>query len=83
MPHGNFDLMYSFYETQTPIEYIGGMFWASGFKAHQCCNPAVLWAYDSYTNAFYVWVRYEGKDYWWSESGELPYKFRELVNSKF
>ncbi len=83
MPNGNYDLMRSFYQVQTPIEYTGGMFWASGFMVHQCCDPAVLWAYDSDTNTFYVWVRKDDRDYWWSETGSVPYKFRELVNTKF
>lgn len=83
MPNGNFDLMRSYYQTQTPIEYTNGMFWASGFKAHQCCDPAVVWAYDGRNNSFYVWIRKDGRDYWWSESGSIPYEFRELVNEKF
>lgn len=83
MPNGNFDLMQSYYQTQTPIEYTEGMFWASGFMAHQCCYPAVVWSYDSNCNSFYVWIRKNGQDYWWSESGTIPYKFRELVNEKY
>lgn len=83
MPNGNYDLMRSFYQVQTPIEYTGGMFWASGFKAHQCCDPAVLWAYDSTANAFYVWVRKDDQNYWWSETGQIPPKFQQLVSENF
>lgn len=83
MPDGGFDLMRSIYQTQTPIEYTKGMFWSSGFKAHECCDPAVVWAYDSYNNAFYVWIRRGDRDYYWSETGYIPYNFSELVEATF
>lgn len=71
------------YQTQGDIEYSKGMYWGSGFMVHQCCDPATVWAYDTGNNSFYVWIRIDGKDYWWSESGNIPYEFRELVDSAF
>lgn len=83
MGQGNFNNLTHIYQTQGPIEYHSGMYWASGFVAHQCCDPATLWAYDSYDNTFYVWIRKDSSEYWWSEAGSIPYKFHELVNEKF
>lgn len=71
------------YQTQGGIEYHSGMYWGSGFMAHQCCDPATVWAYDTDNNSFYIWIRKDGKDYWWAESGNIPYKFQELVNERF
>lgn len=51
--------------------------------AHQCCDPATVWAYDTYSNSFYVWIRKDDRDYWWSESGDIPIKFREIVSERF
>lgn len=83
MGQDNFNVMCEIYQTEMPVEYHLGMFWASAFVAHQCCDPAVLWAYDSYDDTFHVWIRFNDHDYWWSETGTVPYKFRELVESKF
>lgn len=81
------DTSYAFlkkiYQTQGDIEYGKGMYWGSGFMAHQCCDPATVWAYDTDNNSFYVWIRKDNKDYWWSEIGTVPYKFRELVTATF
>ncbi len=71
------------YQVQGPMEYHDGMFWGWGFKAHQCCDPAAVWAYDTYANAFYVWVRMNERDYWWSEAGEVPLKFVGVVQDQF
>lgn len=71
------------YQTQVDIEYTDGMFWSFGFMAHQCCDPATVWAYDTFVNDFYIWIRKDGEEYWWSESGNIPFKFRELVSEKF
>lgn len=79
----NFNNLKHIYETEFPIEYQKGMYWVSGFKAHQCCDPAAVLAYDSHSNSFYVWIRKDDNNYWWSESGEIPFKFRELVNMTF
>lgn len=79
----NFNYLTNIYQTQGGIEYTKGMYWGSAFMAHQCCDPATVWAYDTDNNSFYVWIRKDNKDYWWSESGNVPYKFRELVNDTF
>lgn len=79
----NYFALKNIYQTQGDIEYSKGMFWGSGFMAHQCCDPATVWAYDTYSNSFYVWIRKDDRDYWWSESGDVPYKFRELVGETF
>ena len=71
------------YQTQGDIEYSKGMFYGSGFMAHQCCDPATVWAYDTDNNSFYIWIRMDNSDYWWSESGNIPFKFQEVVNSRF
>lgn len=83
MGANNFNYLTAIYQTQGPIEYRGGMYHASGFMAHQCCDPAAVWAYDAYTDTFYVWIRKDDQNYWWSESGEVPYKFGELVDATF
>lgn len=83
MGENNFAYLTQIYQVETPVEYTKGMYWASAFVAHQCCDPAVLWAYDSYNDAFYVWIRKDDRDYWWSETGSIPYNFRELVSAKF
>lgn len=83
MGEQNFDYLTNIYQTQTPIEYRNGMFWASGFVAHQCCDPVTIWAYDTANDKFYIWIRKDGRDYWWSETGTIPYHFRELVNSQY
>lgn len=71
------------YQTQGDIEYSREMFYGSGFMAHQCCDPATIWAYDTDNNAFYIWIREDGKDRWWSETGNIPIKFREIVGVIF
>lgn len=71
------------YQVQGPFEYRMGMFCGAGFMAHQCCDLATVWAYDTDNNSFYIWIRKDSQDYWWSESGNVPYKFRELVNDAF
>lgn len=71
------------YQTQGDMEYSKGMFWGSGFMAHQCCDPATVWAYDTHNDSFYVWIRKDGRDYWWSETGDIPIKFREIVSERF
>ncbi len=83
MGKNNFNYLTYIYQTQGGIEYTKSMYWGSGFMAHQCCDPAAIWAYDTDNNSFYVWIRKDGKDFWWSESGSVPYKFKELVNSTF
>ena len=75
--------MTSIYQVQGGIEYTKAMYWGSGFVAHECCDPATVWAYDSDNDSFYVWIRKDGQDYWWSESGNIPFKFQELVRSRF
>ena len=79
----NFNYMTYIYQNQGGIEYTKGMYWGSGFMAHQCCDPATIWAYDSYNESFYIWIRKDDRDYWWSETGNIPYKFQELVNATF
>lgn len=81
MGEKNFNYMAYIYQTQGGIEYTKGMFYGSGYMAHECCDPATVWAYDTDNNSFYVWIRKDGKDYWWSESGNVPYKFQELVRA--
>lgn len=73
------------YQTQGDIEYSKGMFWGSGFMAHQCCDPDTVWAYDTDNNSFYfyVWILFNGNNRWWSESGNIPIKFREIVSERF
>ncbi|MBD5210779.1 MAG: hypothetical protein HDS54_04235 [Barnesiella sp.] len=83
MGNNNFDYMTSIYQTQGGIEYTKGMYWGSAFVAHQCCDPATVWAYDTDNNKFYVWIRKDGRDYWWSETGNIPIKFQEIVNDRF
>lgn len=79
----NYFAMKGIYQTQGDIEYRRGMYWGSGYKAHECCDPAVVWAYDTDNNSFYVWIRNNGHDNWWSESGTIPIKFKEIVNETF
>lgn len=79
----SFNYMEAIYQTQGGIEYTKGMYWGSAFVAHQCCDPAVVWAYDTDNNSFYVWIRKDNKDYWWSDTRSVPFKFRELVDSRF
>ncbi|MBD5232157.1 MAG: hypothetical protein HDS66_08425 [Bacteroidales bacterium] len=79
----NYNAITDIYEVQVPIEYNNGMYWASGFMAHMCCDPAAIWAYDTYENSFYIWIRKDDQEYWWSETGKIPYKFREIVNESF
>lgn len=83
MGNTSYSFLKKIYQTQGGIEYTNGMFWGSGFMAHQCCDPAAVWAYDSYSDSFYIWICKDGKDYWWSETGNIPYKFQELVNATF
>lgn len=71
------------YQTQGDMEYSNGMFYGSGFMAHQCCDPATVWAYDTYNNSFYVWILKDNREYWWSETGNIPIKFYEIVNGRF
>lgn len=80
---GNYFALKNIYQTQGDIEYSKGMFYGSGFMAHQCCDPATVWAYDTYSNTFYVWIRKDDRDYWWSESGDISIKFREIVSERF
>lgn len=79
----NYFALKNIYQTQGDIEYSKGMFWGSGFMARQCCDPATVWAYDTYSNSFYVWIRKDDRDYWWSKSGDIPIKFREIVSERF
>ncbi len=79
MGRENFDYVVSIYQSQSPIEYSQRMFHSAGFVARQCCDPAVAWAYDTDADAFYVWVRKDDKEYWWSKTGQIPLKFREIV----
>ncbi len=83
MGENNFNYLVSIYQTQGGIEYTKGMYWGSAFMAHQCCDPATVWAYDSDNDKFYIWILKDDRDYWWSETGAVPLKFRELVNDKF
>ncbi len=70
-------------QVEFPVEYSKGMYWGAGFMAHQCCDPAAVWAYDTQANSFYVWVLKDGGDHWWSETGDIPLKFQELVRGAF
>ncbi|MBD5367184.1 MAG: hypothetical protein HDR82_09350 [Bacteroides sp.] len=83
MENSSYAALKEIYQTQGDIEYSKGMFYGSGFMAHQCCDPATVWAYDTDNNSFYVWIRKDGKDYWWSETGNIPIKFREIVRERF
>lgn len=83
MGAGNFKTFLDIFQVQVPIEYRKGMYWSSGFMPHQCCDPATIWAYDSSQNTFYVWIRKDDRDYWWSENGSISFNFRELVESEF
>lgn len=79
----NADALFEIIQVEQPIEYRDGMYWSSGFMAHQCCDPAALWAYDSYCNYFYVWIRKDGRDFWWANTENIPLKFQQLVSSQF
>lgn len=79
----NYFALKEIYQTQGDIQYSKSMFWGSGYMAHQCCDPATVWAYDTDNNSFYVWIRQDGQDYWWSESGNIPIKFHEIVGETF
>lgn len=79
----NFLFFKSIYEVTISLEYNAGMVWASGFKAHQCCDPATLWAYNTHSDSFFIWIRVDERDYWWSESGIIPVEFRALVDLRF
>ncbi|MDE6497908.1 MAG: hypothetical protein K2L21_04525 [Muribaculaceae bacterium] len=79
----NFLYLKEIYQVEHPVEYHKGMFWSSGFVAHQCCDPAALWAYDTSKNSFYVWIRKDDRDYWWSETGEVPVEFQWFVQEQF
>lgn len=79
----NFNIMKGIYQTEHPIEYQNGMFYANAFVAHQCCDPATVWAYDSHNNKFYVYIIKDGREYWWSETGNTEFKFHELVENTF
>lgn len=83
MGNSDYNFLKEIYQTQGDIEYSKGMYWGSGFMAHQCCDPATVWAYDTDNDCYYIWIRKDDRDYWWSESGSVPYKFNELVNSRF
>lgn len=83
MGNTSYSFLKKIYQTQGDIEYSKGMFWGSGFMAHQCCDPATVWAYDTDNNSFYVWIRQNGQDFWWSESGNIPIKFCEIVSETF
>lgn len=83
MGESSFSYLAYIFQTQFPIEYQKGMYWAGGFKAHECCDPAAVWAYDTYTKTFYVWVRKDGREYTWSETGTIPIKFQELYQAAF
>ena len=83
MGEANFAYLREIYQVEHPVEDHKGLFWSSGFVAHQCCDPAVLWAYDSSNNSFYVWIRKDDNDYWWSETGEVPVEFQWFVQSQF
>lgn len=83
MGQRNFDYLCEIYQSQGGIEYRGGMFWSSAFVSHQCCDPAVVWAYNTYNDNFYIWIRLNDEEYWWSEAGHVPYEFRELVGNVF
>lgn len=79
----NYFALKEIYQTQGDIQYSKSIFWGSGYMAHQYCDPATVWAYDTDNNSFYVWIRQDGQDYWWSESGNIPIKFREIVGETF
>lgn len=83
MGNTSYYLLKQIYQTQGDIEYSNGMFWAGGFMAHQCCDPATVWAYDTHNNSFYIWIKQDSRDYWWSETGNIPIKFREIVSERF
>lgn len=83
MGEKNYAYLTYIYQIQGDIEYSKGMYWGSGYVAHECCDPAVVWAYDTNNDSFYVWIRKDDHDYWWSESGNVPIKFRELVSARF
>lgn len=80
---GYYAALKEIYQTQGDMEYSKGMFYGSGYMAHQCCDPATVWAYDTDNNAFYIWIRRDDNDRWWSETGTIPFKFREIVNERF
>lgn len=79
----NYFVMRRIYQTQGDIEYRKRMYCGSGYMAHQCCDPAVVWAYDTDNDSFYVWMLQDGVYNWWSESGNIPIKFREIVDETF
>ena len=83
MGNTSYSFLKKIYQTQGDIEYSKGMFYGSGFMAHQCCDPATVWAYDTHSNSFYIWIRKDDRDYWWSETGDIPIKFREIVSQRF
>lgn len=83
MGEDSFNYMVYIYQTQGGIEYRKGMYYGTAFKAHECCDPATVWAYDVNEDVFYVWIRKDSRDYWWSESGNIPIKFQELVSDNF
>lgn len=75
----NFQLFKSIYQTCVPIEFRSWMYWSYGFQAHNCCDPIAVWAYDINNNAFYVWMKIDAQEYWWSDTGTVPGNFQDLV----
>lgn len=75
----NYALMKELFEYSGVIQYNGRYFWDSAFRARYCCDPYVVWAYDPSTSAFYVWMRKDSQELWWSETGSIPSDFQQLV----
>lgn len=69
------------YQAQVPIEFRDGMFYSFGFQAHNCCDPFLIWAYDSRCDSFYFFIRKNNRDTFFSETGKIPYEFKEIVSA--
>lgn len=77
----NYALMKELFEYNGAIQYNGRFFWDSAFRVRFCCDPYVIWAYDPSKAAFYVWMRKDSQELWWSETGQLPSDFMQLVET--
>lgn len=72
----NFEVLRSFNISDYGYDSDLSMFRGEGYKPHQGLDTYAAWGYNVRRNAFYVHIFYEGQDYWWSETGEIPFEFR-------
>jgi hypothetical protein len=78
-----FDFLKSIWETQTPVEINGDLFYAWAMKAHSGGDPGAVLMVDFSKDVVFAGIRENGEEMLYSEDGsDVPVRLREWADEQ-